>query len=185
MALNAREVAPSCGSRTNPRMQADGAIVQVAHLRHAPLERRFRAQVERTATCWLWIGTVDRHGYGRIGAGGRHGKNLLAHRVAWELLHGPLTASVHVLHRCDTPRCVNPSHLFLGSHQANMADRDRKRRQAAGERNGRAKVTADVVLTIRLRRSVGHTYSAIARDVGLDPTTVRNICTRRIWKAVA
>jgi len=56
------------------------------------------------------------------------GMRLRAHRVAWQFWHGLVLDGAHVLHRCDNPACVNPDHLFLGSHQDNVRDRDRKRR---------------------------------------------------------
>lgn len=145
-----------------------------------------KGKVQRTATCWLWTGAVDKDGYGRILRGPHRARRVyLAHRIAFEQVHGPIPAGKHVLHCCDTPRCVNPSHLFLGSHAANMRDRNEKRRQARGERNGRAKVTADDVLVIRMRRSLGESLAAIAADYPITPAQVDSICRRRTWKAVA
>lgn len=91
----------------------------------------------RTA-CWLWTGTHLRNGYARLHYARRQ---LLAHRVAWELTHGEIPTiegtddrGTCVCHRCDNPSCVNPDHLFLGTHVDNMADRDAKGRQTRGVR---------------------------------------------------
>lgn len=104
-----------------------------------PIERRFWSLVQRGAVddCWLWTGHRDPKGYGQIAAGGYRGGHLPAHRVSWELAYGPvpLGDGYHgacVLHRCDNPSCVNPQHLFLGSHLDNMLDMKRKGRAAGG-----------------------------------------------------
>lgn len=84
--------------------------------------------------CALWTGCLFRDGYGRIDIGCWPRR---AHRIAWTIAHGPIPAGLWVLHRCDTPRCVNPAHLFLGTHQDNIDDMVRKGRQAKGEKSGR------------------------------------------------
>jgi hypothetical protein len=71
--------------------------------------------------CWLWHGRSGPGGYGWL-------RSLRAHRVSWELFLGPIPFGQHVLHRCDSPPCVNPGHLFLGTHEENMADKIAKGR---------------------------------------------------------
>lgn len=89
---------------------------------------RFWLRVDRSGDCWRWTGTHKATGYGRLSWGGR--RAAPAHRVAWELTHGVIPDGVHVLHRCDNPTCVNPAHLFLGTHADNMSDRREKGRYA-------------------------------------------------------
>lgn len=72
------------------------------------------------AGCWLWTGHVDRCGYGKICVNHR---NINSHRAAWAAFRGPIPDGLHVLHSCDVPSCINPDHLFLGTHADNMRDR--------------------------------------------------------------
>lgn len=92
------------------------------------LPRRFWGKVrpEPTTGCWLWTAAADHHGYGRFGV--RTKLVRLAHRHAYIVLVDPEIGSLEVCHRCDNPSCVNPEHLFAGSHTDNMRDMSRKGR---------------------------------------------------------
>jgi len=82
------------------------------------------AQTRRTPSgCLEWAKGRFRSGYGAVPAGGRIRR---VHRLLWELMHGPLDDGLHVLHRCDNPPCIEPSHLWVGTHADNMADRRAK-----------------------------------------------------------
>lgn len=89
---------------------------------------RFWEKVMKTDNCWLWIGARERGGYGCIQI--KH-NNFRAHRLSWELHHGTVPTGMHVLHTCDNPPCVNPTHLFLGTSLDNMADKVRKGRHSS------------------------------------------------------
>lgn len=102
--------------------------------------QRFWGRVLKTESCWLWQG--GKHtgfGYGvcwtPIGLNGKRTLRL-AHRVAWELTHGPIPSKLEVCHKCDNPPCVNPAHLFIGTHADNMRDGIRKGRIVPPPKDG-------------------------------------------------
>lgn len=82
---------------------------------------RFWSRVKRGAQrdCWPWQASTGRNGYGCLAVNGQRWR---AHRAAWYLCVGEIPVGLHVLHSCDNPPCCNPLHLFLGTHQHNMAD---------------------------------------------------------------
>lgn len=105
-------------------------------------EQRFWTKVQKPIGegCWIWTASKYPYGYGCIRFNGR---NEAAHRVSWELHNGPIPDSMQVLHHCDNPPCVNPSHLFLGTNQDNIDDKVKKGRSVGhiGEKHPKARLT--------------------------------------------
>ena len=95
-------------------------------------ERLARGSVPKSSGCIEWSKSKTNAGYGQIMVGGRGGKMMAAHRVAWELKHGPIPDGLFVCHSCDNKGCVNPDHMFLGSYKDNVDDMVRKGRQKRG-----------------------------------------------------
>lgn len=147
--------------------------------RHVPIEERLENGSERDVEtgCLNWTGSTDEDGYARITVGN---KPRRAHVVAYEVWRGPLDG-LHVLHKCDNRRCIEPSHLFRGTNADNTADRNTKGRQARGERHARSKLTADDVRAIR-RSDEPHTV--LAARYGVGETAISNIRNRRSWAHV-
>jgi hypothetical protein len=154
-------------------------------------EERFWGKVEKGDGCWVWTAAKNHAGYGQLAFGNRPNRRMaLAHRVAWELVNGPIPHDLLVLHKCDNPQCVRPDHLFLGTSADNTHDMDRKGRRRIvphiGEDNGRAKLTAQDVRDIRSELVIlGHPdcgYKAIARRYGVTPQQIRTIVRGEQWK---
>ncbi|MBY6005380.1 HNH endonuclease [Salipiger bermudensis] len=141
---------------------------------------RFWMNVSVSEGCWEWTAGKDPNGYGRFAI--KETPNL-AHRVSWRLAHGEDPGPKHVLHSCDNPGCVRPSHLRLGTHDDNMADKMSRGRHvygtSKGEAHGCSKLTAAQVLEIRASADTGVNLS---KRFGVSTTQISDIRNRRVWK---
>lgn len=143
----------------------------------AEQRERFWALVGRgnDADCWPWNGTRSKLDYGHHNI---RGTNHRAHRIAYMLTKGPIPADLHVLHSCDHPWCVNPSHLRVGTVQENSRERTAKGRVPVGEKNGGAKLKAADVYVIR---DSDESTTVLGRRYGVHPTTISSIKRRYLW----
>ena len=166
---------------------------RVKTLEQLEIEDRFWDKVNKDGPihpdcgqCWEWIAGTFNDGYGGFGAYGES----RSHRVSWVIHFGPIPEGLQVLHECDTPLCVNPSHLWLGTSQDNTQDRCAKGRSAfgyqngaytkpeevrRGETHGMSKLTDEIVREIRRTYIPKHPIygqAAIARRFGVNPSTI-------------
>jgi hypothetical protein len=143
------------------------------------LTERFWRKVRKTKNCWVWTGkTVAKRRYGII----RNNKCFqYAHRVAYELLVGPIPEDLCVLHRCDNQVCVNPFHLFLGTQFDNMVDCRVKGRNTR-------KLTPSQVREIRKRYRKGKpgcTTRALGRHYRVTASTIWYVINGQTWRDVS
>jgi DNA (cytosine-5)-methyltransferase 1 len=134
---------------------------------------RFWRRVEKTDTCWLWKGAVKDTGYGVFWYNQRVER---AHRVSWEMHHGPIPEGKCVLHTCDVRICVNPDHLWLGDYSDNNADMADKGRGVIplsyGEKHGKAKLSDAQVDEIRASAESG---VVLAKRYGVSKSTISSV----------
>lgn len=148
-----------------------------------PIEVRFRRHVGSVTErgCQPWTGAKNSNGYGNIKV---NGKTISASRIAWELANGAIPDGMHICHTCDNPACVAIAHLFPGTHQDNMADKNAKGRVSVGERNASKLITSQVI-EIRELYKAGHiSIPQLAARFGVANTTVHSIIHRRKWKHI-
>lgn len=154
----------------------------------ANLEARFLEKVERIpgVDCWIWTGAANRLGYGVMGVGSN--ATMLAHRASWVIHFGEIPSGLWVLHRCDTPPCVSPGHLYLGDAKQNVSDMIARGRFRAGvvrgSRHGMSKLKEDSVRALRELASNGVSPAALADRFGISTDMVYLIVARRHWKHI-
>lgn len=137
-----------------------------------------RTSIGKLEDCWNWTGPRQRKGLGYGVFGGRR----LAHRVSFEFFKSDIPKGMHVLHTCDNPACVNPLHLFVGTHQDNMTDMVKKGRSLLNKQKGQdhrnAKLTERDVLEIRASKE---TLKTLAARYGVSFGLIAHIKKRRAW----
>lgn len=152
------------------------------------IEQRFWIRVNKTETCWLWTAACRRGGYGAMWDGT---KINAAHRLSWEIANGKIVDDLCVLHKCDTPACVRPDHLFLGTVADNQTDMKLKGRRKGingglvGSNHGMAKLSNEQVLEIRKLADAGKiSKRQIARRFCVTHPLISQIHKRKVWRHI-
>ncbi len=144
-------------------------------------EDRFWEKVQKTDDCWIWLGAKS-GGRGYISISG---KMVSAPRFSFMLHKGDIPKNICVCHTCDNPACVNPQHLWLGTHSQNMEDMVRKGR-IKGEKHPRAKLTEEQVLEIKRLYATGkYTQRKLGAMYGVNKTPIGYILNGINWKHLA
>lgn len=137
-----------------------------------------RSIPEPNTGCWLWMCATSSCGYGSIGYEKRR---WVAHRLSWEGVNGPIAEGLLLCHKCDTPACVNPDHMFVGTMADNMRDMVKKRRFAVAKRGNGSKLTE--LQAEKIKHDL-RSQSAIASEYGIHQSMVSLIKSGRCWTAV-
>lgn len=156
-------------------------------LRLREIERFWSHVNERSPEeCWLWDGGLLGGGYGEFWTKSR--KERYAHRVSWTIAYGTIPDGLFVCHKCDVKACVNPAHLFVGTHVENMADMTAKGRRRGsghpGSQHSQAKLTEEDIPTIRELYAAGVMQKHIAARFRVSPGTIGFITRGETWKHV-
>ncbi len=145
-------------------------------------EKFFRSRYEiKENGCWEWIGNIDRDGYGRYGV------KTKAYRYSYERFKGSIPEGMCVCHNCpggDNKKCVNPDHLWLGTHEQNIHDKEKKGKQNKGEIHGRVKLTEKDVIDIRRRFKNGELGTELAKEYGVTSGLIYHIKNFKIWRHI-
>ena len=160
-----------------------------------PKERIKNLSIEDKNTgCWNWIGTKNGNtqikSYGKLTIGSRTNgtrKNVSAHRYSYQIFIGEIDDGLYVCHKCDNPSCVNPEHLFLGTRQDNVNDRESKGRNKPnlGEKNPISKLTEVDIISAKRLRAKGETFQSIANRFGVNKTTIIRAVNGTHWKHIS
>lgn len=142
-----------------------------------------KIKVDKKTGCWIWQGCKNKDGYGEKSY---KGKRTRVHRVFYELFIGKIPKGMCVCHKCDIPACVNPSHLFIGTHQDNSDDKMKKKRNKnpIGEKHGMAKLKEKDVLEIRRLYKEGYSSRKIGRKFNAGKSTILRIVRRNNWNHI-
>ena len=156
--------------------------------------RRFWTKVDSRGDCWLWTGGQRGNGYGCFKV---NGKVLSAHRVSWVIKHGEIPTGKLILHKCNNRSCVNPKHLYVGTHKDNVADAIRAgthyfakksyfntNSARKGTENGSSKLDNIKVRDIRMLRKEGMGCRELGRLYSVDHSIISEVVNHKIWKHV-
>jgi len=139
-----------------------------------------RREIDPSTGCWNWTGVISPNGYGRIKW---CQKNHGVHRAAYLTLLGkPIPQGFSVLHKCDNKRCLNPSHLYIGTQKDNVADREERTRSYKGSGNPNARLNEDDLVQILRMGQLGLRHKDIAQIFGVSRATISQFLQGRTWR---
>jgi hypothetical protein len=143
-----------------------------------------KVEIVTETGCWIYMGGIS-EGYGIVSMPGPKGTPPdRAHRVSYLHFNGPIADDLFVCHRCDIRCCCNPHHLFLGTQHVNNTDMAKKDRTQYGEAQHMAKLTSELVISMRSRHASGESISSLAREVRVSVPTARKAIRGITWSRV-
>lgn len=139
-------------------------------------DRFFKFVPHLTSGCWNWEGPVTKNGYGEFHY---DGSPKYTHRIAYRMYYGEIPDGLLVCHKCDNRRCVNPSHLYAGTHSDNLQDKYDRLPGSHDKIINYSKVTESDALAMKELRSQGMTYENISKIFNVTRPTISNIVNDR------
>ncbi len=134
---------------------------------------------EPNSGCWLWTAFCDTRGYGKFSFNGR---NRMAHRASWEIHNSPIPSGLFACHKCDTPACVNPEHLFLGTQLENKRDSMNKGRYQGGLFGEAHKFSKLTEIQIEEIRASSVNQYQLAAAYGVSQSNISRIKSGETWR---
>lgn len=145
------------------------------------IQKRLEKRINKTSYCWIWTGSLNECGYGKIWY---KGKNRFAHRLIYTLFKGEIGDGLVICHTCDNRKCVNPDHLWAGTSQENCRDMVIKERQARGENHSKAILSEADVLYIRSRKKYFGLQKELSEMFKIHNSVISAIINRKIWRHI-
>ena len=151
----------------------------------SPVDRMLgKVEIITETGCWIFMGALS-SGYGTVSSPGPRGTAPEgAHRLSYQHFNGPIPDGLFVCHRCDIRCCCNPHHLFFGTQHVNNTDMANKGRSSRGEDRPLAKLTEEIVRSMRTRHAAGESISSLARQIGVSVATARKAIRGLKWRHV-
>ncbi len=154
------------------------------HIKDRPLVEKFMSRLDKDESgCWLWRGVLRASGHAHWRT--RQYRDY-AHRWSYRLFRGEIPAGAFVCHTCDVAHCVNPDHLYIGSHRDNMRDMKERGRAARpiGEAHPMARLNEEQVRHIRHAKAAGASAPDLACAFGVSASTINMAASGRNWKHI-
>lgn len=144
--------------------------------------KRFYAKIKKTRFCWIWLGRKNLKGYGMFD----FNNGVLAHRFSYYLHIGEIPKGLCVCHSCDNPSCVNPRHLWIGTHSDNRENARVKNRLPSlkGSKNGNSKLIEEQVIEIKRLLKENISMTKISKQFNISFGSVANIKIKKTWKHI-
>jgi hypothetical protein len=146
------------------------------------LKTRFFENVKKTKGCWLWSGNLNTDGYGVLTVKNKKPKQQKAHRLSYEIHKGKIPKGLIICHKCNNPSCVNPKHLYAGTHKQNSRDMVVSGHSQRGEKHPQSVLTKEKVIEIRRKYfSEKLSYQKLSKLFSVSPATIGLIIRRNTW----